>query len=327
MSNSLVPIEPRDLTELKGVAQVFAESGLFSDARQMAQAFVKIMAGREMGFGAFASMNNIHIIQNKPVIGAHLMAAKVKEHPRYDYVVTRLDNAGCSITFYEIADGQRIEIGVSEFTSEDAEAAKLLGKDNWKKNPRNMYFARAISNGVRWFAPDVFMQPVYVSEEMGDTDAGNDVVFDVNTGEVIEQKNNAAYCSECGKQVPFDTLDDRGWCYDCVDGPEDISHLSGVDDPRDDRPDPFPTIISCWPQFRTQRATLKTLVSDLVARGMNIGGTVYPVAIEQLGYTDNEHVKAVLNLNSIKDWDKRLEDLLNAVIELSPAWMEAQANG
>jgi hypothetical protein len=29
-----------------------------------------------------------------------------------------------------------------------------------------LFFARAISNGVKWFCPDVFAGPVYVPEEM-----------------------------------------------------------------------------------------------------------------------------------------------------------------
>lgn len=44
-----------------------------------------------------------------------------------------------------------------------------------------MLFARAMSNGVKWFTPDVFRGPVYVPEEMPE------VTIDVVHEEVIEQ--------------------------------------------------------------------------------------------------------------------------------------------
>jgi hypothetical protein len=40
---------------------------------------------------------------------------------------------------------------------------------NIDKFPKNMFFARAISNGVKWFCPDVFSGPVYTLEEMEQT--------------------------------------------------------------------------------------------------------------------------------------------------------------
>jgi hypothetical protein len=164
-NNMLMKLEPQNLAELENVAEIFAKSGLFTDARQMAQAFVKIMAGRELGFGAFASMNGINIIQGKPAMGANLIAAAIKRHPspRYDYRVITLTNDECVLDFYQ--DG--VKVGESSFTKADAAVAKLASKDNWSKNPRNMLFARAISNGARWYCPDVFGGPVYTPDEMG----------------------------------------------------------------------------------------------------------------------------------------------------------------
>jgi len=65
----------------------------------------------------------------------------------------------CSIDFYEGSE----KIGNSSFSYEDA---KKAGTKNLDKFPKNMLFARAISNGVKWFTPDVFAGPVYVPEEM-----------------------------------------------------------------------------------------------------------------------------------------------------------------
>lgn len=156
-NNSII----RSYDDAERAAKAMATSGYFQDAHQAAQAVVKILAGQEMGFGPFASMTGIYIIQNRPSIGANLMAAAVKKSGRYNYRVVEMTEKTCSIDFYEGAE----KIGNSTFTIEDA---KKAGTKNIDRYPRNMLFARAISNGVRWFCPDVFNgSPVYTPEELG----------------------------------------------------------------------------------------------------------------------------------------------------------------
>src|SRR5512146_2402493 len=152
-----------------------AKSGYFQDAHEQAQAIVKILAGQEMGFGPFASMTGIFIIQGRPSIGANLMAAAVKGSGRYDYRIKEMNEKVCDLIFYERTPGGKEELGHSVFTLEDARKA---GTKNIDKFPRNMLFARAMSNGVRWYCPDVFSgSPVYTPEELGaETDQDGNVV-------------------------------------------------------------------------------------------------------------------------------------------------------
>ena len=175
------PVQEIDIEEIKRVAMMMVCSDFFQVGKDQTQAVaqigVKILAGREMGYGAFASVQGIHVIQGKPTVSANLMAAAVKAHPRYNYKVVEMTDDKVSIQFYE--DGQ--PSGVSEFTKSDATLAGLTVKDIWKKFPRNMLFSRALSNGVRWFAPDVFNgNTMYTPDEV---DA--DVTIDMATGEVI----------------------------------------------------------------------------------------------------------------------------------------------
>jgi hypothetical protein len=152
------------MDDAERAAKAMSASGFFADSKSAAQAVVKILAGQELGFGPFASMTGVNIIQNKPVLAANLMAAAVKRTGKYNYRVTKHTEAECVIDFYE---GKEI-VGTSTFTMDDAKAAGMAGKDNWKKYPRNMLFARAISNGQKWFAPDVFNgATVYTPDEMG----------------------------------------------------------------------------------------------------------------------------------------------------------------
>lgn len=159
MTTEIKKAEILPLSEITTIGKVFAESGLFADVKNAAQAAVRIMAGQEIGIPPFAALSGIHIIQGKPTIGAGLMASRVKGSGKYDYKVKEHTDKICSIDFYQ---GSEI-IGNSTFTIEDA---KKAGTKNLDKYPKNMLFARALSNGVKFYTPDIFAGPVYVPEEM-----------------------------------------------------------------------------------------------------------------------------------------------------------------
>lgn len=141
-------------TDLRGqmeLGQVFFESGLFPDIKTKAQSVVKIMAGAELGLSPFQSMSGIYMVNGKLALQANVMSSLIKRSKKYDYLVTKLDNEECTITFKQ---GDQ-SIGESTFTFKDAAKAGLANRDNWKSYSRNMLFARALSNGARWFCPDV----------------------------------------------------------------------------------------------------------------------------------------------------------------------------
>jgi hypothetical protein len=103
----------------------------------------------------------------------------------------------CSIDFFQGSEN----IGNSTFTIEEA---KKAGTKNIDKFPKNMLFARAISNGVKWFCPDVFAGPVYVPEEMPEQ-----TIEDVPHVVVIEEK-------------PIPTLNDKQMAKLLESGKENI---------------------------------------------------------------------------------------------------------
>jgi len=151
-------IQSMQVQDIMTMAKTFAESGLFADTKEMAKAFVKIQAGQEIGIAPFQAMSGIHIIQGKPTIGAGIMASKVKGSGKYDYNVIQQDETACILEFFE---GKK-SLGKSSFTIQDA---KTAGTQNVAKYARNMLFARAISNGVKWYCSDVFSGPVYTPED------------------------------------------------------------------------------------------------------------------------------------------------------------------
>lgn len=191
MTNAIVKAEQMNLDDLQRTAKLLALSGYF-DAKgnsegAIAQLATKILAGQEMGYGPFASVQGIHVIQGRPTLSANLMAAAVKGHPKYDYRVRKMDDSAVTIEFFE---GNQ-SLGVSTFTIEDARKAQTKNLD---KFPRNMLFARAMSNGVRWYCPDVFNgNVVYTPEDFeidGEVAPAQTVrIVDTETGEITEPAN------------------------------------------------------------------------------------------------------------------------------------------
>ena len=175
------------------MGEVFAKSGYFTDAKEQAQAVVKMLAGQEMGVGPFASMSGIHIIQGKPEVGAHLLAAVSKRSGKYDYRVKQPIKAdSVTLEFFEIGPEGRVSVGESTFTADDA---KRAGTGNMNKFPRNMLFARALSNGVKWYCPDVSLSPLY---SRGEIDEAANVEY--IEGEVVEQDIPGVYTTPTGVQ-------------------------------------------------------------------------------------------------------------------------------
>jgi len=154
---------------LQRLGKLLAVSGYFSDVKDQAQAVVKVLAGDELGIPPIAAMMGIYIVKGKVQLGSNLIASQVRRHG-YDYRVVHLDAQKCVVEFMGRPDtsGKRARLGESSFSIADAVQAGL-NEGTYKKYPRNMLFNRAISNGAKWFTPDVFAGiPVYAEGELSD---------------------------------------------------------------------------------------------------------------------------------------------------------------
>jgi hypothetical protein len=157
--------------DLQRLARLFSASGLFGRANgpdrdaHMAECAIKILAGMEAGFGSFASIAGISVINGKPGFGANLLAQAIKRHPLYDYRVLEKTDQICRIKFL----AGKEELGIETFTIQMAERANLIGKGGpWKQYPEAMLFARCLSAGMRTHCPDALGgAPAYTPEELG----------------------------------------------------------------------------------------------------------------------------------------------------------------
>lgn len=156
------------LPQHERLATSLTKSRLFPGLANAEGALAVILAGAELGVGPIAALTSIHLIKGRITLSASLMAAAIRRSAAYDYRVTEHTATACEIEFTRHGRA----IGSSRFTWQDATVAGLTSSDTWRKFPRNMLFARAMSNGARWHCPDVFSgAPVYTEDELDETPA------------------------------------------------------------------------------------------------------------------------------------------------------------
>jgi len=146
-------LEPRGIADAKRLAQAVFDSKLFAAYGNTQAAFLIIMAGREFGLGAMASLRSFHIVEGRPCLSAQAMMGLCLRHSSCEYfmVTERSNNTARVIAKRKDWPGPC----ESTFTIEDAQRAGLTGRQNWRKYPRAMLTNRAIAEAARFWFPDV----------------------------------------------------------------------------------------------------------------------------------------------------------------------------
>jgi hypothetical protein len=173
-----------EIRRLYRIAEALAASGVYKDAQQAGQAFAKIILGRDLGLTPAQSMSGLHFVEGQVQMHYRTLGNFVRSngyhyrfgaHASGEFVPMQPTNESVTLAFYGPADeqGDREWLGDSTFDDADVQLAEL-GRttrsgalSNHVKYPRNMKIARAMSNGVGWYCPEVMRGiPVYVEGEI-----------------------------------------------------------------------------------------------------------------------------------------------------------------
>lgn len=157
--------EPRDLGEAVKLAQVLFASRLLPKALATPEAVVTaIVLGRELGLSAMQAIRGIHVIEGKPTLSADMMVALCKQRRDVCAYFTCTETSGTVATYETQRVGEPKPTKLS-FTLEQAKAAGVVGKDNWRKFPDAMLRARASSALARIVYPDLVLG-IYDPDEL-----------------------------------------------------------------------------------------------------------------------------------------------------------------
>lgn len=122
------------------------------------------LKGFSMGMDLIDSLDSIYVIHGRTMMSSELIRRRLLQLGG-DYRLIEEDGDHCTVEI--LRPGDEPGDGHTEtFTMKDAKRANLLKSGgNWAKYPRQMLRARAISNGVRWYFPQVLAGSMAENEE------------------------------------------------------------------------------------------------------------------------------------------------------------------
>lgn len=143
------------------VIQWVAASGYFKEAKDEAQAAVKMLIGRELGLQPMASMMGIDIIDTqrgpRPRLSANIMAGLIKASGEYDYGSSTSATSASVTVYRRLPDGTTEGVGTVTYSIEEARKAGIARAGSpWEKFTPDMLFARAMSRTKR-LVPHLFL--------------------------------------------------------------------------------------------------------------------------------------------------------------------------
>jgi len=156
------------------LANALAQSGFYKDIRDAAAGVVKLRIARELGLG-LRGIGDVHIVEGKPTLSYQAILGMVRNYTgphntdRYSFKYLQRDEERVEIEW--TINGE--VIGTSKCDTEDAKRMGLGGRGTWQKYPRQMRTARAVTEGVNAFMPEVIGGSIYTPEELGDESGVN----------------------------------------------------------------------------------------------------------------------------------------------------------
>ncbi len=162
-------LEPRSMGQAAALAEQLFRSKLFAGYGTPQGVLSTVLAGREFGLQAMASLRGFHIIESKPCMSADLIRALVLKSESCEYFRCT-ERSATKASFVtkrkgdpEIAMTYTIEEGRAAFQKDD----RAWLASGWGKNPADMLIARCGSKLARLVYPEVVFG-LYAPSEVTD---------------------------------------------------------------------------------------------------------------------------------------------------------------
>jgi 5'-3' exonuclease len=161
-------LEPQNIAQAKQLAVDMFRSKMYSAYGNEAAVLSTILAGRELGLPAMASLRGFHIIEGKPTMAADMMRALVLKSGKAKYFRAKERTADrCTFETFRIGDPEPVAL---TYTIEQAKGAwqkddRAWKSSGWGRHPEDMLSARASSKLARLVFPDI-LAGIYSPEEM-----------------------------------------------------------------------------------------------------------------------------------------------------------------
>lgn len=197
MDEQVTKVEPAKNAQIAFLQTLIDSKKLPAHIKTVEEAFTISQMGKELGFPTMQAFHYIIPIQGRLSLSAKALGALLRKGgvafvTVEDGVYTYQGKTEPK-TPDQKPDGRRTTIkfirgGLEElttFTWKDATDQGLTTKDNWKRMPKEMLWARCISKGANRIGPDLLLG-LYTVEEMADTFLSENQVKRNEDGSIAE---------------------------------------------------------------------------------------------------------------------------------------------
>lgn len=146
-----------------------------------------ILYNREIGLAPMTGLQAVHVIKGKVGISAEMMRALVFA-AGHEIWFEETNTSFCEISGRRAGSDRVTTVKYSET---DAKTAGLFSNDNYKKNPRRMYQARATSELCALIFADIIRGMVSSEELYAEEEAGDSITAKAEGGTTVERKTRA----------------------------------------------------------------------------------------------------------------------------------------
>lgn len=156
-------LEPRSMRDAQNLSTAMFTARLFNGYGSKEAVLSTVLAGRELGLPAIASLRGFHIVEGRHCLAADAIRALVMRsgQAKFFRCIKRTNEEAT----FEAQRGDDPPVALS-YSMDDAQRAGVVKKGSgWEKHPADMLVARASSKLARLLFPDVVFG-LYSVEEM-----------------------------------------------------------------------------------------------------------------------------------------------------------------
>lgn len=155
------------ITEIQQVARMVAASRLFPGIDNEQAAFTLMMLCQSEGLHPMAAVKRYHIIKGRPSMRADAIQAEFQRQGGSLLILEKSERRAAAVFYhpsYPGKDGFELSVSIEDLSGPGGVA---VANDMYKKWPRQMLWARLVSEGVRTILPGVIVG-IYSDAEVED---------------------------------------------------------------------------------------------------------------------------------------------------------------
>ena len=202
-ANDMVVVSEQRVT-LKTLKKLHGTPTIPKRWKTLSDCVAGVMYGAELGLAPLESLQRMYMVNGGIACDSKGLNSLIHRAGHYLMVEEMSAERAAVKAVRHLPNGEYVEVGVFDFTMEDAERAGLAGQDTYQDYPRDLLMSKAVSRAAKVAFPDVTTGMLTPEELGGETDAtGMALAADIPDEVVAEALTVAALDAEVIEEIPY----------------------------------------------------------------------------------------------------------------------------